>query len=292
MSNIASSIQYYQKIGFTVDSATQAPDDVAILRNKGGLELHMCLCDKSLDDDKNLLMDYPTKKYPGHTHMSFFVPNVEKTRQYLEAQGLVITGERKRDEKLFAVFTRDLDKTTIEYERNHGDPEDVEITGEMIGYPQSIDHIGIRVSNPVDRLLWYAKYLGFTKEVSTYLPDADPLKNGRPWITRSDSGIDINFIINANEQGVASTTVEGTYENALVAGGVVRPGIVVAAFTVADLQHAENRLHEAGINTVREVDLGKSKWSCLASKIVSISSGQSLFLEDDDKNIIRLLQKV
>ena len=56
---------------------------------------------------------------------------------------------------------------------------------DMVGNEKPIDHIGIRVTNPVDRLQWYADKLGFVNEIMSYPPNDDPLKNGPPWITRT-----------------------------------------------------------------------------------------------------------
>ena len=52
-------------------------------------------CDRGVEDGINLLMDTPMKKYPGHTHASFSVPNVDRARLYLESCGIAISGERK-----------------------------------------------------------------------------------------------------------------------------------------------------------------------------------------------------
>ena len=49
-------------------------------------------------------------------------------------------------DKLYAIFSRDPDRTTLEFERNDGNADDVVMERHMIGYPQKIDHIGIRVT--------------------------------------------------------------------------------------------------------------------------------------------------
>lgn len=66
VSNKNSSIEYYTKIGFDVIEVTKS-DSVTIMRNKGGLNIHMFTCDKTVEDNKNVLMDDNTKKYPGHS---------------------------------------------------------------------------------------------------------------------------------------------------------------------------------------------------------------------------------
>jgi hypothetical protein len=119
---------------------------------------------------------------------------------------------------LLAVFIRDLDRTTLEFERNSGIPDDsiTTVTGDKIGLVP-IDHVGIRINNPEAGLLFYAKNFGFVKNVSTYVPNPDKLKNGRPYVVRSIAGCDINFIINANQD---------VSENILIVNSCVRPGIL------------------------------------------------------------------
>lgn len=151
------SINFFNKIGFSIDRVV---DGVTIMKNRGNLELHLCQSDKPCEDDKNLLMDFPTDKYPGHTHAAFTVPSVEGTRKYLEGVGIAISGERKMGERIASIFARDPDRTTFEFENNYGPVEYVEVTPDMIGYPQRMDHVGIRISNPESRYIWYAEKLG------------------------------------------------------------------------------------------------------------------------------------
>lgn len=66
VSNKDASIEYYTKIGFDVVEATRS-DSVTVMCNKGGLNIHMFTCDKTVQDNFNILMDDNTKKYPGHS---------------------------------------------------------------------------------------------------------------------------------------------------------------------------------------------------------------------------------
>ena len=284
VSNIAHSMSFYEKIGFDLEKS-----NTAIMRNKGGLQLQIFLCDKAIDDNNNILMDYPQQKYPGHTHASFCVPNTQSVKMYLESQGIAISGERKYpgNDRLYAVFARDPDRTTLEFEKNFGDMEDVAVTRYDIGYPQLMDHVGIRVSNPIASLNYYAEMLGFNQIIKQYEHNPDPLKNFAPWITRSsiDSGhgCEINFIINAN--------IPAVKENILLAGGIVRPGIVYVAFKVSDIITAERNLRAAGAKVTREDEVhSSSRLACLAGKFVPSSPGRtSFFLEDEEFNLLRIV---
>jgi len=253
------------------------------MKNRGGLELHIALADKGLEEEegKNLLMDFPTEKYPGHTHVAFSVHNVEKTKGFLESVGIAISGERKPPGRpLLALFARDPDRTTLEFERNDGVAGEGEISRETIGYPQNMDHVGIRVSKPEDALVWYAKTLGFIRLVNKYEPSPEILKNFAPWVTRSNYRCDINLIIN---------NTENPPENILIANNIVRPGIVYFTVVVANCDEAADKLRSMGVSLATERELSEhSKWKCLANKIIPSSDGKSIFLEDPDFNIIRL----
>jgi len=241
-------------------------------------------CDKGIEENKNILMDYPTEKYAGHTHISFTVPHVQNARVYLESEmGLTISGERKVGDKLYALFTRDPDMTTLEFENNSGIGEDVPITADLIGYPKNLDHIGTRVFQPEEKLNYYAEKFGFNRKVSLYEPSPEVLKNFRPWITRTESGIDMNFIINAN--------VKSDGENILIKGGVVRPGIVYAGLAVADIEATYTALRSGGVRVIREEELAGSKWACLQGRFKpSLPQRTSLFAEDEDFNLFRFVQ--
>ena len=285
-SDIAKSKEFYSKIGFATSSSADHPT-ICVMKNRGGLSLHLSTCDQGIEDDKNLLMDYATNKYPGHTHASFTVPNVAAAQTYIESQGIAISGDRTRAGKLYAVFARDPDRTTLEFEKNHGEPEDVVVTGDMIGYPQCMDHVGIRVCDADEALVWYAETLGFNLLVNKYERNPDPLKNFPPWIARTPTAdpaqpnCDINFIVNGNERPT---------ENILWAGGRVRPGILAVGFTVsAPLGEVEARLRAQGVSVVHESALGASKWACLQDKVVlNAAHGGSLFLEDREGSLLRL----
>lgn len=164
VSNFEKSLDFYHKIGLTLIEE-KSNEVVKVLINQGGLEVHLFLCDQGIEDEKNILMDFPENKYPGHTHASFFVPNVAATGEYLISQGIALSGDRKRGDKLFAYFARDPDRTTWEFEKNHGEPDDVEMTRESIGQVKRIDHIGIRTCHPTESFRFYAEKLGFVFNV-------------------------------------------------------------------------------------------------------------------------------
>jgi len=212
VSNLAASVDFFTKIGFTKLTEEEEEEEeevegrrrgvIITMRNGGGMELHLCMCDRGIEEGKNILMDLPETKYPGHTHVAFTVPHVESTRTYLTSVDIAISGERRPpNSRLFALFARDPDRTTFEFENNHSEGEECVVTRDMIGNPQCMDHVGIRVSDAPRAFAWYAETLGFVKNIATYEPKPEVLKNFAPWISRTISHphCDINLIINNTE---------------------------------------------------------------------------------------------
>mmetsp|Transcript_8930 Transcript_8930/g.13409 ORF Transcript_8930/g.13409 Transcript_8930/m.13409 type:complete len:325 (-) Transcript_8930:278-1252(-) len=282
-SNLHRSADFFSKIGFTASPAG-TNEHIAVMKNRGGLELHIFECDKNIEDEKNLLMDFPESKYPGHTHVAFTVPSVPAVRSFFEGVGIQISGERgSYNRALAAVFVRDPDRTVFEFEKNYGEDEIVIITSDMIGYPQCMDHVGIRVSNPEEKWTWYAEKLGFNRHVSKYEAASEPLQNKHPWISRTESGIDINFLLNAN--------MPTNGENVLCreSEGGVRPGIVFVALEVENVDAAEEGLRAAGVEVARDSQLDDLPWGLKSRHINTPPDGKSIFIRDSDYNVLRLV---
>ena len=122
---IGRSSAFFEKLGFKASAELSSKDSVVVMRSSGGLYLHLFKADRPVEDERNLLMDFPDKKYPGHTHASFTVPSVPGAMAFLEGQGIAISGERKPMGRLRAVFIRDPDRTTFEFEKNVGDDDEL-----------------------------------------------------------------------------------------------------------------------------------------------------------------------
>jgi catechol 2,3-dioxygenase-like lactoylglutathione lyase family enzyme len=91
--DIQRSINFFAKIGFFASLIRPPSNTVTIMQNSAGLELHLFQADNDLiEPEKNVLMDFDIKKYPGHTHACFSVSSVEGCREYLQSEGLTITG--------------------------------------------------------------------------------------------------------------------------------------------------------------------------------------------------------
>lgn len=279
VTNIQQSQRFYNLIGF--QTICSLPN-MLIMKNSGGLELQLIQSDVN-ENNKNILMDFDEKKYPGHTHAALSVPSIQSTREYFEANELAISGERTFGERVMSLFVRDNDRTTFEFEV-HEDEVPGPITAESIGAKQSLDHVGLRITNPEARWNWYAEKFGFVNEIMKYELHENPLQNRRPWISRTDSGVDMNFILNTN----MSIT-----ENILLASGTLLPGIVYVGFSVDDLETCVQRLLESGVISVtKDTDLRSSSTELrfLADKVALSDQQKTAFLLDEDRNIIRLIE--
>lgn len=118
-----------------------------------------------------------------------------------------------------------------------------------------------------------------------YEVNSDPLKNGPPWITRTETHCDINFIVNANVK------VENN-GNLLYENNTVLPGIVYAGFQIeGNITDAYSKLKGAGVSvyTEEEVSTGQiTKLEWLKDRYVPCG-GNSIFMEDDDGNLLQLV---
>lgn len=279
--SVDASAAYYAKLGFARlpgggageagEAAPARGGGIVRLRNASGLELHLVQADADGADSPaeptNVLMDCaPEAKAPGHTHASWTVPSVPGVKAFLASQGIELSGTRST----LAVFVRDPDRTTLEFERNDGgDDAPAEFAAHMIGNARPLDHVGVRVRPPYPRHAeHYARCLGFNRMVATYEPSADAAANLRPWVTRTEAGVDVNFILNATTAPPAGGEAA---ENALLAGGVVRPGILYAAFAVAeaDAADAAARLRAAGGDAALDVDVAAgAAWGGFPADVV------------------------
>jgi catechol 2,3-dioxygenase-like lactoylglutathione lyase family enzyme len=237
----------------------------------------------------NVLMDVAGWKPAGHTHASWSVPSVPAARAFLEAAGIAISGTRST----LAIFARDVDRTTLEFERNDGGDEPGAFTGAgAIGRGKPLDHVGARVRAPLDRhLQFWARTMGFNHVVHRYEPDADPLKNFAPFVTRTDAHCDINFIVNCNTPPPAAGEAA---EGVLWEGGVLRPGILWVGYAIAerDAGAALAALRAAGADAVLDTELmAGAEWGGFpaAAAVRAIDGGPTIFLRDLCGNVVRLV---
>ena len=152
--NYQKSREFYEKLGFVWIVGPIGPEPVAILKHKAsGITLNLIINanagiekkeeesnsndgdDDDGDDNKksnnnnnddddeknnnnkpyNVLMDDKQYKYPGITHIALRVPDIDLVEKELEDAGIVIQDRMKFPGGGQAIFVRDPDRTTIEF---------------------------------------------------------------------------------------------------------------------------------------------------------------------------------
>lgn len=290
--DVSASAAFYSQLGFAAgdsESGAAKGEGVFTLTHVKGLQLHLIQADDVSRDANgcdNVLMDFPTLKHPGHTHASWAVPSVPSVKAFMATLGIEPSGARST----LAIFVRDPDRTTLEFERNDGLDEPPEVfTPDHIADKRPLDHVGVRVGAPYDRHIeWYARHLGFTTKVAVYEPNLDPFKNFRPWVTRSAGGCDINWIINANSPSPAAGEAP---VNVLCKDGVLRPGILYVAFAIAELDAPKvcAILRAAGVDALLDTDLPMGWGDFPASAVRVDAAAPTVMVRDLDGNIVRLV---
>lgn len=112
VSDKAESVAFYQRLGFElVSDVGFEQGHPVILKHGSGVVINL-LGPATADSSTNILMDVP-EKYPGYTHVALTVQSIEKTREFLEREGIEITGSF-RFGTMSAVFIRDPDRNVIE----------------------------------------------------------------------------------------------------------------------------------------------------------------------------------
>ena len=106
------SIAFYERLGFqTLSDVGFERGHPIIMQHPSGVVINL-LGPANTPNDKNILMDVD-ERYPGITHVSFKVASIDAARQFLEEQGIPLSGQFSFKD-LQAVFIRDPDRNVIE----------------------------------------------------------------------------------------------------------------------------------------------------------------------------------
>jgi len=114
--DLAVSRAFYEAIGFEFLAGPVGPEPAAILSHSSGTTINFIL-NATKDPTENMLMDVPVK-YPGYTHMSLAVRDLDAVQQDLEAQSIAITEGPVEFPGARALFIRDPDRNVIEFNQS------------------------------------------------------------------------------------------------------------------------------------------------------------------------------
>lgn len=276
----AGALEFYAKFGF-LEKARKS--NICILSNPNTeekFEIHLLLQPDvtytgpyGKDTGINALMDMDDKKLPGHTHISFNVPSLPLTKEYLSVCTVHISGERGNA----AVFVRDVDRNVVELQGPMVGPESALQPASVL---VSVNHIGIRVVDPFVSAKWYSKVLGFGERIMWYEPDkTNPKSNGSPWVILNENRQEINILLNTPAMPPCNVLLEGPMSAGLC------PGIVYPAYLLENFEESVKFLEANGIELFDD-DVAAEKLQ-LGSRFCP--QPRSKFLTDPDGSVIRII---
>ncbi len=118
VSDLATSREFYERLGFVFVIGPIGPEPVAIMEHPSGININFILNANS-KKGRNILMDVD-EKYPGYTHVALEVGNVDSMKDALESKGIEITEGPVSFPGGRSIFIRDPDRNAIEFHEPSG----------------------------------------------------------------------------------------------------------------------------------------------------------------------------
>ncbi|ROS05578.1 lactoylglutathione lyase [Sinobacterium caligoides] len=116
VSDLETSREFYEKIGFEFIVGPVGPEPVAVMEHPSGININFIL-NANQADLENVLMDTPVK-HTGYTHMALEITDIDSVKSQLESKNIPITGGpiTLPDGATF-IFVRDPDSNVIEFHK-------------------------------------------------------------------------------------------------------------------------------------------------------------------------------
>ncbi len=118
VSDLATSREFYERLGFVFVVGPIGPEPVAIMEHPSGININFILNANS-KKGRNILMDVD-EKYPGYTHVALDVSNVDSMKDALESRRVEITEGPVSFPTGRSIFIRDPDRNVIEFHEPSG----------------------------------------------------------------------------------------------------------------------------------------------------------------------------
>ncbi len=115
--NFDTARQFYEQLGFVFLVGPIGPEPVAIMKHPSGININFILnADQGITE--NILMDV-NKRYPGYTHITFDINDIQAVQKEIENHGIKITeGPITLQNGGIMFFIRDQDRNVIEFHQN------------------------------------------------------------------------------------------------------------------------------------------------------------------------------
>ncbi|WP_257274179.1 MULTISPECIES: VOC family protein [unclassified Endozoicomonas] len=119
VSNLQTTRDFYEQLGFRFLAGPVGPEPVAIMEHPCGVNLNFIL-NATVQPGENILMDVD-QKHPGYTHMALEVDDIIEVQGRLQALGIAITeGPISTEGGSILLFIRDPDRNVIEFHQSAG----------------------------------------------------------------------------------------------------------------------------------------------------------------------------
>lgn len=113
VSDLTTSREFYERLGFVFLVGPIGPEPVAIMEHPSGININFILNANS-GKGSNILMDVD-EKYSGYTHVALEVGDVDSMKNALESKGIEITEGPVSFPTGRSIFIRDPDRNVLEF---------------------------------------------------------------------------------------------------------------------------------------------------------------------------------
>ncbi len=114
--DLATSREFYEKLGWDFIEGPVGPEPVAVMLHPSGININFILNASEDASEKNILMDVD-EKHAGYTHVALEITDAEAVREELARLNLRITETVELPSGAIFFFIRDPDGNVIEFHK-------------------------------------------------------------------------------------------------------------------------------------------------------------------------------